>query len=181
MATYYSAKSQDGAGGWEEFERPHDIKLRDFIATHKLSETEKKHLRKKHVQFIKDFFQSLPKAEKEEIERKKEEKRKLREGFWEELLLGEDTTSVEEEEEEEEIDSEDEDKPEWIDLKAMIEGGLMFGSLSSFSLERVENGDLTELMQKIEEYLRNKPGPNPVIVRGQYVNRRPFCKSLMYF
>ena len=186
MATYstesYSAESQDGRA-WEEFERPHDMKLRDFIAPFKLSEKEKKHLRTKHLQFIKDFFQSLPKAEKEEIERKKEEKRKRREAFWEELLLGEDTTSPNVEEEEEEIDSEDEDedRPEWTDLKAMIKSGLMFGSLSSFSLERIENGDLTELMEKIEEYLNHKPGPNPIVVCGQYMNRRPFCKSLIYF
>ena len=181
MATYYSAKSQDGAGGWEEFERPHDMKLKDFITPFILSEKEKKHLQTKHLQFVRDFFHSLPKAEREEIERKKEEKRKRREGFWEELLLSEDTTKPNVEEEEEEVDSEDEDKPEWTDLKAMIKGGLMFGSLSTFSLERVENGDLTELMEKIEEHLHNKPGPNPVIVRGQYVNRRPFRKSLIYF
>ena len=181
MATYFT-ESQDGRA-WEELERPHDMKLRDFIAPFKLSEKEKKHLRTKHLQFIKDFFQSLPKAEQEEIERKKEEKRKRREAFWEELLLGEDTTASPSVEEEEENDSEDEheDRPEWEDLKDMIKSGLMFGSLSSFSMERLETGDFTELMKKIEECLNHKPGPNPIIVCGQYMNRRPFCKSLIFF
>ena len=32
------------------------------------------------------------------------------------------------------------------------------------------------LLQKIEENLNHKPGPNPIIVRGHYVNRRPFRK-----
>ena len=77
---------------------------------------------------------------------------------------------------EEDEESEDQDRPEWEDMKTLIENCLMFGSLSSFSLERVEKVDFSELVLKIEENLNHKPGPNPVIVRGHYVNRRPFRK-----
>ena len=65
-------------------------------------------------------------------EKKKEEKWKRRETFWEDLLLDEDNDAspiVEEDEE-----SEDKDRPKWEDMKTIIKNGLMFGSLSSFSL-----------------------------------------------
>ena len=51
-------------------------------------------------------------------------------------------------------------------MRTMIKSGLMFGNLSFFDLERLEQDDFSELMQKIEEYPHHEPGPNPVIACG---------------
>ena len=171
----------------------HTIQLRDFVkADNKtiMSQEEIKSLQAKHINFIKGFFDAWRRISKEKREKKMEEKKKkeevarqeqlkkkLEDDAWEQYVFNDFTkdlySALSQSDYENDSDDEDEERMDWEDYMALIRHKIMFSTLK-LEVARIKPDDLSEVMKKIVEYLRHKPGPNPIYRDGEFVNRRPF-------